>query len=256
MRVALNLEQLLSPSPGGVGRYCARLAAGLASLGVEVQPVVARHGSAQLQAAWQEFGLEALPTPLVLPLPRPVLYDAWHLLAWPPRRWPGVDLVHAPSLAVPPRGGKPLVVSIHDAAPWLYPEAFTARGRWFHARGARAAARRADLVVTGTAAAAAEICSHLSLTADRVRVVPYGVDIATPARDRRMSPSSDAGAASGARPISFGWAVWSPARVWGLCWRPWHCWPTGARWARTEAPSWCWPGMPVGRTATFSRRPP
>jgi glycosyltransferase involved in cell wall biosynthesis len=181
LRVALNLEQLLSPSPGGVGRYAARLAAGLVSLGVEVQPVVARHEAAQVRAAWQEFGLEGMAPTLVLPLPRPVLYDAWHLLGWPPGHWAGVDIVHTPSLAVPPKGGKPLVVSIHDAAPWLYPEAFTARGRWFHAVGARAAARRADVVLTGTQAAAAEISVHLALPAGRARVVPYGVDIPNPA---------------------------------------------------------------------------
>jgi glycosyltransferase involved in cell wall biosynthesis len=153
------------------------LAANLARLGVDVQPVVARHAPEELRAAWSEFGLQEVAPPLVLPLPRPVLYDAWHLLGWPPRRWSGgVDLVHAPSLAVPPKRGLPLVVSIHDAAPWIFPEAFTARGRWFHALGARAAWRRADRVITGTAAAADEVAEHMSLPADRVRVVPYGVD--------------------------------------------------------------------------------
>jgi glycosyltransferase involved in cell wall biosynthesis len=177
LRVALNLEQLLSPSPGGVGRYSARLAASLARLGIDVQPVVAWHGAGQLRAAWSEFALQQVAPPVVLPLPRPVLYDAWHLVGWPPRRWSAeIDLVHAPSLAVPPKRGKPLVVSIHDAAPWIFPEAFTARGRWFHAMGARAARRRADRVITGTAAAAEELMEHMSLPAERVRVVPYGVD--------------------------------------------------------------------------------
>jgi glycosyltransferase involved in cell wall biosynthesis len=172
----LNLEQLLTPSPGGVGRYSARLAANLVRLGVDVRPVVARHDAAQVRAAWGEFGLSEVAPPVVLPLPRPVLYDAWHLLGRPPRRWPaGVDLVHGPSLAVAPSGGKPLVVSIHDAAPWIFPGTFTARGRWFHAMGARAALRRADRVITGSAAAAGELAEHLSLPAERVRVVPYGV---------------------------------------------------------------------------------
>jgi glycosyltransferase involved in cell wall biosynthesis len=172
----LNLEQLLAPSPGGVGRYSARLAANLVRLGVDVRPVVARHSAAQLRAAWDEFGLSEVAPPMVLALPRPLLYDAWHMLGRPPRRWPpGIDLVHAPSLAVPPKGGKPLVVSIHDAAPWIFPGTFTARGRWFHAMGARAALRRADRVITGSAAAAGELAEHMSLPPDRVRVVPYGV---------------------------------------------------------------------------------
>ena len=179
MRVALNLEQLLSPSPGGVGRYSARLA---------VQPGPPRRrrpagggparGRDELRGRLGEFGLQEVAPPAGAATARgPLLYDAWHLLGWPPRRWPaGFDIVHAPSLAVPPKGGKPLVVSVHDAAPWIFPEAFTARGRWFHAMGARAALRRADRVITGRRRPPGELAEHMSLPAERVRVVPYGVD--------------------------------------------------------------------------------
>lgn len=177
MRVAFNLEQLLSPSPGGVGRYAARLVSHLAMLGVEVRPVVARHSPQEVRAAWDEFGLAGLLEPTRSALPRPFLYDSWHLAAWPPlSRDARVDVLHAPSLAVPPRNGKPLVVSVHDAAPWLFPEAFSRRGRWFHAMGARVAARRADRIITGTQAAAEELVRCTSLPEARIRVVPYGVD--------------------------------------------------------------------------------
>lgn len=183
MRVAVNLEQLLSPSPGGIGRYAARLVANLADLGVEVYPVVARHSAEEVKAAWEVFGLQSLPGPRVLALPRPFLYDAWHLLAWPPLvpgAGAGVDLVHAPSLAVPPKAGRPLVVSVHDAGPWLFPEAFGRRGRWFHKMGARAAVRRADRVITGTHAAADELAHYMGLPEDRIRVVAYGVGPPSP----------------------------------------------------------------------------
>lgn len=177
MRVAVNVEQLLTPSPGGVGRYTAKLVTNLTALGVEVRPVVARHSPGEVEAAWAEFDLGRVPRPSMLPLPKPALYDAWHLLNWPPlSRDPDVNVLHAPSLAVPPKRGKPLVVSVHDAAPWLYPETFTRRGRWFHHLGARAAARRADRLITGTEAAANELRAHTSLPAELLRVVPYGVD--------------------------------------------------------------------------------
>jgi glycosyltransferase involved in cell wall biosynthesis len=177
LRVALNVEQLLSPSPGGVGRYAAKLATNLVALGVAVEPVVARHTQEEVKAAWEDFGLDKVPEPTVLPLPRAALYDAWHLLAWPPlSKDRDVDVLHTPSLAVPPKSGKPLVVSVHDAAPWLYPESFTARGRWFHGVGVRVAARRADRVITGTEAAAAELRAYTRLPSSLVRVVPYGVD--------------------------------------------------------------------------------
>jgi glycosyltransferase involved in cell wall biosynthesis len=184
LRVAVNAEQLLSPSPGGVGRYAAKLMANLVALGVEVVPVVARHTHQEIRAAWADFALDAVPAATSLPLPRPALYDAWHLLDWPPlTNDPRVDVVHAPSLAVPPKRGKPLVVSVHDAAPWLYPGSFTARGRWFHNTGVRAGARRADILLTGTEAAANELTAHTKLPADRLRVVPYGVDHPHPEPD-------------------------------------------------------------------------
>jgi len=177
LRVAINMEQLLSPSPGGIGHYAARLALGLSEAGVEVHPVVARHRRREIGAAWESFGLEEPGRVRAMALPRPLLYDSWHLLGWPPLTHPGeVDIVHAPSLAVPPRGGQPLVVSVHDAGPWVWPDAFGHRGRWFHSMGARAVARRADKVLTGTRAAAAELHEHMGLDEELVQVVAYGVD--------------------------------------------------------------------------------
>jgi glycosyltransferase involved in cell wall biosynthesis len=187
MRVALNLEQLLHPPPGGVGRYTAELARLLPVLeardpedAVELVPFVAWHRSGRVRRALRDFGLDGLE-PVVLPLPRPVLYDAWHVVGAPGlrrvrRRGGGLDVVHAPSVAVPPKGSYRLVVTVHDAAPLLFPETYPARGRWFHARGIHAAARRADLVITISQAAADEIDEHTEIDRDRVRVVPNGVD--------------------------------------------------------------------------------
>lgn len=110
-------------------------------------------------------------------LPAPLLYEAW--VRWGAgtvRGIEGVDLIHAPSLAVPPRSGRPLVVTVHDAAPELFPEAFTARGRRFHRLGMAAAARRADAVITVSRAAADEIVARSPIPADRLHVVPNGVD--------------------------------------------------------------------------------
>ncbi|MGH9050587.1 MAG: glycosyltransferase family 4 protein [Acidimicrobiia bacterium] len=188
MRVALNLEQLLQTPPGGVGRYTAELARLLPGLGggdpdsVELVPFVARHRDVDVRAALEAFGLDGLD-PVVLPLPRPVLYDAWHVAGVPglggvTRRRGELDIVHAPSVAVPPKGHYGLVVTVHDAAPLLFPETYPRRGRWFHRRGIAAAARRADLVITVSQAAADEIDEHTDIPMARVRVVPNGVDLA------------------------------------------------------------------------------
>ena len=186
MRVALNLEQLLQPAPGGIGRYTAELARLLPALGdrdddaVTLVPFVALHRRTHIRARMREFGLAEFD-PVVLPLPRPLLYDSWHVLRRPglqrSRRLRDVDVVHAPSVAVPPKSGAPLVVTAHDAAPLIFPETYPRRGRRFHEQGLAAAEQRADLVITVSNAAADEVVSHTAIRRERIRVVPNGVDL-------------------------------------------------------------------------------
>ena len=185
MRVAVNVEQLLYPSPGGTGRYASRIVALLPSLfdGDTVIPFVAFHSRQKIGAAYHAFGLDraGVSEPARLPLPRPLLYDSWHRLGLPrldrhPRELATADLVHVPFPAVPPRGHRPLVVTVHDAAFEVFPEAYTRRGRSFHQRGVEAAARRADLVITVSQAAADEIVKYTPIPGERLRVVPNGVD--------------------------------------------------------------------------------
>jgi glycosyltransferase involved in cell wall biosynthesis len=153
-------------------------------------PFTARHDHDQMAAILREAGVDP-PTvgrAVVLPLPRPVLYEAWLRLGWP--RLPplgGAQLVHAPSVAVPPRSGVPLVVTVHDAAPERFPEAFPARGRRFHRQGLAAAARRADQVLTVSAAAAEEIATFSTIPPDRIRVVHNGIDPPALSPERRRA---------------------------------------------------------------------
>jgi glycosyltransferase involved in cell wall biosynthesis len=180
VRVAVNVEQLLQPAPGGTGRYTAELVRRLParSSRVDVSVFTARHSRREVDAALRANGLADVEA-VILSLPRPILYDAWHVLGTgaPARRLAPVDLVHAPSPAVPPVRGVPLVVTVHDASPVTMPETFTARGRWFHRRGYAAAARRARLVITVSEFAADEIAANTPIPRDRLRVVPNGVDL-------------------------------------------------------------------------------
>ncbi len=180
VRVAMNLEQLLQPSPGGIGRYTARLAAHLPAAGWDVLGFCALHRRGDLAVALAAEGLGAT-APTILPLPRPALYDAWARLGRPDvasiGRLREADLVFAPSVAVPPRRRRPLVVTVHDAAPFLFPEAFPPRGLRFHRDGIAAAARRADLVLTVSESSRAELVEHTAIAEERIRVVPNGVDL-------------------------------------------------------------------------------
>jgi glycosyltransferase involved in cell wall biosynthesis len=180
VRVAVNVEQLLQPAPGGIGRYTAALVRLLPTRkpGANVTAFTARHPRSVVEAALAAHGIGDVDT-VVLPLPRPALYDMWHVLGrgGPARRVAPVDLVHAPSPAVPPLEGIPLVVTVHDAAPVTMPEATTRRGRWFHTRGFAATAKRARLVIAVSEFAADEIATNTPIPRERMRVVPNGVDL-------------------------------------------------------------------------------
>ncbi len=100
MRVAVNAEQLLQPSPGGIGRYTARLVTllGTEEPHDEVITFVARHRADAVAAAWTQSGLAdppAVALPAVLALPRPLLYDLWHVLGFPPLSRQHRDLADA-----------------------------------------------------------------------------------------------------------------------------------------------------------------
>ncbi|HWE54986.1 MAG TPA: glycosyltransferase family 1 protein [Acidimicrobiales bacterium] len=180
MRVAVNAEQLLYRSPGGIGRYTAQLLTVLPDAFPDCQmvPITARHDRAQVDRVLADAGVSGpvRARTAVQPLPARLLNGAWGALRRPALRGVGADVVHAPSVAVPPARDVPLVVTVHDAAPELYPEAFSARGRVFHRMGIRAAAERADVVITVSQAAADEIVAHTPVPAGKIRVVPNGVD--------------------------------------------------------------------------------
>jgi glycosyltransferase involved in cell wall biosynthesis len=85
-------------------------------------------------------------------------------------------VVHAPTLLAPPRGRRPLVVTIHDAVPWTHPETLTPRGVRWHRRMAERVAAEADAVVVPTRAVAEALHDHIRLR--RVEVVGEGVSSA------------------------------------------------------------------------------
>ncbi|CAO5243105.1 glycosyltransferase family 4 protein [Frankia sp. AgKG'84/4] len=100
MRVGFLVEQLLAPVPGGTGRYSAELAAALARLAEPGDSV------AGWCAAHRRFETAALPGvlgPMRLALGRRPLAAAWSRGVGPAPT--GVDVIHAPTLLLPPAGG-------------------------------------------------------------------------------------------------------------------------------------------------------
>jgi glycosyltransferase involved in cell wall biosynthesis len=147
LRVALHAGQLDQPIPGGIGRYVEGLLRHLPEAGVTVERFSA--------GRWR--------------------YELWHRFRRPVVRVPG-DLVHAPSLAVPPTGRRPLVVTVHDLAFRTHPECFPERGRAFHERGLMLAQTEAAAVIVPSAATAAEL-HGAGFEAGRVHVAHHGIDL-------------------------------------------------------------------------------
>lgn len=185
-RVAVHAGQLLQPVPGGIGRYVRALLDRLPAAGAPVTAFAAGARPADLPAGtpWVDLGA-----------PRGGLrYEAWHRLHRPRVDLP-VDVVHAPSLAVPPTD-LPLVVTVHDVAFLRIPETTTRRGVGFHTRGLERARRGAQVIIAPSAFTRRELIAE-GFDRSAIAVVPLGVDPAP----SRPDPDIDAAvAATGVRP--------------------------------------------------------
>ena len=171
-RLAILLEQCLGPVPGGTGRYAKELARGLvdeAPSGAQVRVWTAWHRDTSVARVPGAEG------PSRLALPRRALTLAWERGLGPVPT--AADVVHAPTPLAPPRRGRPLVVTVHDAVPWTHPETLTRRGARWHRAVIGQAARSADAIVVPTQAVADELARRVPLRRPPV-VVGEGVSAA------------------------------------------------------------------------------
>ncbi len=165
MSVALHVGQLFQRVPGGIGRYVYELFEALRAEGTDVIPFAADDPAPGV--------LDKLPGFVSLGRPRgSIRYELWHYLRHPLVQLPA-DVVHAPSLAVPPTR-LPLVVTVNDVAFLRHPETFTKRGLAFHRRGLALARRDADAVVAPSEFTRDELITE-GFEPDAVFVAHHGV---------------------------------------------------------------------------------
>ncbi|MCC5953317.1 MAG: glycosyltransferase family 4 protein [Acidimicrobiia bacterium] len=173
LRVAVTLEQCWHRVPGGTARATLAAVNGLSALpSVEVIGVAAAHRQPP-PAPWRpmvrvEHSL----------LPRPVLYEAWHRLRGPrlERITGPVDVVWASAMAMPPTAAAPVVASVHDLAFLDDSSVATRRGLRFFRQSVELVRRHAAAVVCPSDATAADCVRH-GIDPERVRVVPWGLDL-------------------------------------------------------------------------------
>ncbi|HEV2754719.1 MAG TPA: glycosyltransferase family 1 protein [Actinomycetota bacterium] len=180
VRVALTIEQCWHEVPGGTAVAALGMARSAAAAGADVVGVAARHRRPPPDPWAPPFEVRSLP------LPRIALYESWDRLRAPAveRATGPVEVIHATAFPMPPRSA-PVVLTIHDLA-WIdNPAHFTRRGLSFFRRGLDLARRDADLVLCPSEATRRDCVRH-GFAAERVRVVPLGVD-AAPAAPERVS---------------------------------------------------------------------
>ncbi len=172
MRVEVIVQQLCARVPGGTGRYTGELVRALAAA---APPEAVLTGLAATRCP----ALEAIPVPTHhLGVDQRLLGLLWER-GMGPRAGSNVDLVHAPTLLVPPTPRRArLVVTIHDVVPWTHPQTLTSRGVRFHQRMGARAARAASVIVTPTHAVADHVRQILAPTG-QVVPVPMGARPAT-----------------------------------------------------------------------------
>ena len=177
MRALIVADQLRRAVPGGIGTYIRGLVQGLAQLGDDGPDVTLW---ASRPGAGKDDVLAGLGHGRVVSsrLQSSALVWAWdHGVVSPP---PGSDVVHATSLAVPPRGTAPMAAMVHDLAWRQFPDSYPRRGRrWHEAALGRALERASLLVVPSQVTADALVAAGAPVS--RVEIVEEGADHLPPA---------------------------------------------------------------------------
>jgi glycosyltransferase involved in cell wall biosynthesis len=160
--VAIDARAAVRAQIGGVERYARELARRLPALAPERYRVIRPPGS--------------------------LAHGAGHV--WEQALLPLVSsrLVYCPATLAPLASRRNVVV-IHDAAALTQPDAYSRTYAAYHRRALPIIARRARAVITVWEFSRAELREHLSLTDERITVIPEGVD-------DRFGPDADPGPAS------------------------------------------------------------
>jgi glycosyltransferase involved in cell wall biosynthesis len=171
VRVAYTLEQCWHRVPGGTAVAALRVAEAMREQGdIQLLGVAGRHPHLPPEP-WVP------PMPVGhLPLAAPWLYETWLRLNWPnvERATGPIDVAHATTL-IPCATEAPLIVTLHDLAFLHEPDHFTAHGVRVFRRSLDKIRRRADLVLC-CSEATMDDCLASGITADRLRLVPLGVE--------------------------------------------------------------------------------
>lgn len=175
MRIAIDANVLEAPW-GGIPKYLTRIADELIAGGDEVSLLANTRRLDRPIAGAHEVGIRVKGTPI---------WREAFLPLWLARHRP--DLLWAPESLLPRFSPVPTAITIHDLAalqlPEVKPREHVERFRTVVARSAR----RATRVIAVSEATAADVEAFYGVGAEKVRVVPNGVDEAFSPGDREAA---------------------------------------------------------------------
>ncbi len=166
-RIGIDATWLRPDRYSGVERYAVELVRALARLAPGEIVLFARP---DLPPALAKVDVERHETQLLGRLP---LDQAW--LPWAALR-AKVSLLHTLATPVPLLWRGPSAMTVHDATPWLHPDAADAGTRWYVKPLYPQALARADLVFTPSESAKEDLVRAAGAPRERLVVVPHGVD--------------------------------------------------------------------------------
>jgi len=195
-RLRVGFDMLaLAGEPTGVGRFCAGLAGALVGREeVELRGyAVARNARGDTAAAAGALGI----TVRTWRAPTRLVNAVWARADLPPIEWlvGPIDVLHGTNYVVPPARNAGRVVTVYDLTALRYPK-FCAPASLAYPRLVARAVRQGAFVHVLSGFVRDEVIELLGVGADRVRVVPPGLDAASKPSSARSAAPVDCGGRS------------------------------------------------------------
>ncbi len=178
LRIAINVDMLFMPVPGGQGRVIANLIKELAHIDQTNQyTLFSVHHPTHVPDIFRHlpnnFQLQHVPS-----IKPQLSFLAWHTLRWPTMENTALgqqDVIHAttPSI-VPACKNARMVMTVYDLVCWRFPQGLNLWGRYFQRTGMKAAVREAAYITAISDATRQDFLKQFAgqVEPDRIRTIP------------------------------------------------------------------------------------
>ena len=175
MRIGIDATLLRPGRITGIERYATELICALAARARDDIVLFTRR---DVPPPVRDLAVEQHRAPLTSRIP---VDQLWLPFA---ARHARVHLLHMPAFPAPLAWRGRIVLTVHDATPWLYPETVSTGMRLYYRPLFPPALRRASVVLTPSEAVRADLAATGLLPRERIRVVPEGVSQCFVGNDR------------------------------------------------------------------------